>query len=52
VCGPWRQINVRTGDKLAPETAGEIERNNVGREGFGCPYEPPVKAQKVAAKQP
>jgi hypothetical protein len=48
ICKPWKQINIRTADKLTPETAGEIEQNNVGREAFGCPYEPPLK--RVAGK--
>ena len=51
VCETWEQINVRQKDKLTEATAGAIERNNVGRESVGCPYEEPVKvAVKVATK--
>ena len=49
VCEAWEQINVRRNDKLTEATAGAIERNNVGRESIGCPYEPPAPVT-IAAK--
>ena len=45
----WRQINVRPGDKLTEATAGEIEGNNLAREGVGCKYKPPARGKAIAS---
>lgn len=43
ICPAWPQVNVRKKDVFTEDTAREIEKVNVGRESFGCPYEKPVK---------
>jgi hypothetical protein len=43
MCEAWGQINKRKADQITAETATEIAENNLAREAFGCPYEPPPK---------
>lgn len=51
ICSVWEQIDTTKDDKLTEGTASKIERSNIGRESFGCPYEKPRKMPVIVAQK-